>query len=184
MWTEYGGIGERLIQFGIMAMVIMGSQAIGRRAQDRRARREADRIRAGLRLSLRALRELYDGNLTILAARSGPLLSGRHQIHLLRIQLGRLVALEQAEIEAVLAASIAMEAAEAAMAVAGRAAAAGAAFVLPPKPGVGEPLKLPLLRACSALELAEARLAPPAVEPEEAPAVAGTAVMPGLAAAD
>ena len=48
------------------------------------------------------------------------LLSGRSQITLLRIHLGRLISLNDAEIEVVLAATIAMEVAETAMAVAGK----------------------------------------------------------------
>jgi hypothetical protein len=119
-WTDLTSIGERFSQFILMAAMILGNQAIARRAQNHRVREEGRRIRYLLRGSMRALRDLYDDNLRLLASGDGLLLSGRSQITLLRIHFGRLVSLNEAEIEAMLTASIAMEVAETAMAVANR----------------------------------------------------------------
>jgi hypothetical protein len=59
----------------------------------------------------------------------------------------------------VLAATIAMEVAETAMAVAGKPMGA-VAVTLPREGGAAEAVKLPLLRALAALETAQALLAP------------------------
>jgi hypothetical protein len=158
-WTDLTSVFERFSQFIFMAAMILGNQAISRRAQDRRVRGEVQRIRYLLRGVLRALHDLYDDNLRLLANGDRLLLSGRNQIALLRIHFGRLVSLNEAEIEAVLAASIAMEVAETAMVVAGKPMG-GVAITLPPEGGVAEAVKLPLLRALAALETAQALLAP------------------------
>jgi hypothetical protein len=158
-WTDLTSIGERFSQFILMAAMILGNQAIARRAQNHRVREEGRRIRYLLRGSMRALRDLYDDNLRLLASGDGLLLSGRSQITLLRIHFGRLVSLNEAEIEAMLTASIAMEVAETAMAVAGKPMG-GVAVTLPREGGAAESVKLPLLRALAALETAEALLAP------------------------
>ena len=158
-WMDLTSVGERFSQFILMAAMILGNQAIARRAQNHRVREEvtADSIFAAR--VMRALRDLYDDNLRLLTSGDGLLLSGRSQIALLRIHLGRLNSLNEAEIEAVLTASIAMEVAEAAMAVAGKPVG-GVAITLPREGGAAEAVKLPLLRALAALETAEALLAP------------------------
>lgn len=150
---------EHASQFVIFGSLIFGSQALARRAQTRRSRSEAERLRTMLRLGLRGLRDLYGENLRLLANKEGPLLSGRNQIALVRIQFGRLVSLEDAaEIEAVLSASLAVEAAEAAMAVTGKSTG-GVAFTLS-SDGDAELVKQPLMNACAMLDAAGALLAP------------------------
>ena len=158
-WTDLTSVCERFSQFILMAAMILGNQAIARRAQNHRVRGEVRRVRYLLRGGMRALRDLYDDNLRLLANGDGLLLSGRSQITLLRIHLGRLISLDEAEIEAVLTATIAMEVAETAMAVAGKPMG-GVAVTLPREGGAAEAVKLPLLRALAALETAEALLAP------------------------
>lgn len=178
MWTDFVSLCERLSQFLFLAAIIFSSQAMARRAQDRRVRRELRRVRVVLRAGLRALHELYSDNLGTMASGETLLLSGRNQIALLRIHFGRLVSLEdEAQIEAVLAANIAMEAAEAAMAVAGKPMGA-VGFTLPEADGAAEAVKLALLRASAALATAEALLAPS--ERRAAPARAEPAAMVGL----
>ena len=62
-WTDLTSIGERFSQFILMAAMILGNQAIARRAQNHRVREEGRRIRYLLRGSMRALRDLYDDKL-------------------------------------------------------------------------------------------------------------------------
>jgi hypothetical protein len=158
-WTDLTSVGERFSQLIFMAAMILGNQAMARRTQNRRVRGEVRRIRYLLHVGIRALRDLYDANLRLLASGDGLLLSGRSQITLLRIHFSRLVSLSEAEIEAVLAAAIAMEVAETAMAVAGKPMG-GVAVTLPREGGAAESVKLSLLRALAALETAEALLVP------------------------
>lgn len=158
MWTDLAAVCDRFSQLAFMAVIIFGSHAIARRTQDRRVREEARRIRGALGVSLQALGELYRDNLRLLASGSRQLLSGRNQVQVLRIQLGRVVALLEGEIEAVLAANIALEAAETAMAIAGKPLG-GVAFILPDDSGAAEAVKQPLLHVCAMLEAAQALLA-------------------------
>ena len=149
-----------LAQFVFMALLINGSQALARRAQDRRGQREAARIRAILRASFGALLEIYDSNRRSLAAGERTLLSGRQQIQVLRIYLGRLAALEDAaEIDAALSASFAMEAAEAAIAAAGKPVN-GVAFMLPEDGNAADTVDPMLRQACTTLEAAVELLDP------------------------
>lgn len=165
MWTDVAAVCDRFSQLAFMAVIIFGSHAIARRAQDRRVREEARRIRAALGVSLQALWELYQDNLRLLSSGSRQLLSGRNQVQVLRIQLGRLVTLQEGEIEAVLAANIALEAAETAMAVAGKPLG-GVAFTVSADGSADEAVKQPLLHVCAILEAAQALLAAAAsVEP-------------------
>src|SRR5580698_1297319 len=97
-WTDLTSVCERFSQFILMAAMILGNQAIARRAQNHRVRGEVRRVRYLLRGGMRALRDLYDDNLRLLANGDGLLLSGRSQITLLRIHLGRLTSLDEAEI--------------------------------------------------------------------------------------
>jgi hypothetical protein len=145
---------EHIGQLCFMAMVIFGSQGFTRRAQRERTRLEAQRLRGALTVSLQALRKLYEDNLRVLAGGRPPLMSGRHQMGLLRTQLGRLIALDQSEIEAVLAASIAAEGAEAIMAIGGKAVA-GVAFTVPTGDEERGILQSSLMQACAMLEAAE-----------------------------
>ncbi|MGA2190033.1 MAG: hypothetical protein ABSH33_16005 [Steroidobacteraceae bacterium] len=140
-----------------MAMIIFGAQGFSRRAQRERTRLEAQRLRSALGVGLRALRNLHEDNLRVLAGARPPLMSGRHQMGLLRTQLGRLIVLDQPEIEAVLTASIAAEAAEAMMAVSGKPLA-GVAFSAPKGDEDVGILQSSLERACAMLEAAETLL--------------------------
>lgn len=140
-----------------MAALMAGTQALTRRAQSERLRREAHRLRCALIISLQALRGLHEGNLRGLAAGKSPLASGRHQIALLRVHLGRLISLDEAEIEAVVRASIAAEGVETALSIAGKPAG-GAAFTLPIEADGIETVRSALREACSMLEIAECLL--------------------------
>jgi hypothetical protein len=140
-----------------MAALVAGTQALTRRAQSERLRGEAHRLRRALVMSLQALRALHEGNLRGLAAGKSPLASGRHQITLLRIHLGRLMSLDEAEIEAVMAASIAAERVETAMSIAGKPAG-GLAFTLPVEDDGKEAVRSALRETCSMFKLAECLL--------------------------
>jgi hypothetical protein len=100
----------------------------------------------------------------------------------LRILLGRLIALQEREIEAVLAANIALEAAETAMAVAGKPLG-GAAFTLPAD-RAAETVKQPLLYACVTLEAAQTLLAAAAPVKPAREASVGALAVPHFAGAD
>src|SRR5580700_7888536 len=99
----------------MMVAIIGSNKAFAHRAHERRSRGEAQKLRGALIISVRALGKLYRDNLDTLAGSGPALLAGRNQINLLRVQLSRLLCLEQAEIEALWTASIAAEAAESAM---------------------------------------------------------------------
>jgi hypothetical protein len=137
-----------------MALIIFGSQAFGRRIQNDRQRDETRRLRSALTISLTALRKLYECNLGVLAGQGPPLISGRTQINLFRLHFGRLMSLDQPEIESLLTASISVEEAETAMALAGKTVG-GVAFMLPEADEAKGTLKSALMRACSMLESAE-----------------------------
>ena len=164
--TDIGSAVGSVSQFIFVATMVFGGQAFARRIHDLRTRADARRIRAMLRLSFAALRELYADNLRKLENAESPLLSGRNQMVLLRMQLPRLTLLErEGEVEAVLAANIAMEAAETAMTVAGKPLG-GVAFTMP-EDGTGTAAIGPLLeQACDALETALAILTPHVAAPE------------------
>ena len=153
------GATERYGGFICMAAIIFGAQAVGRWAQRGRVRDEARRLRGAVALSLRALRNVYEHNLAVLAGGRPPLISGRNQIALLRVLLGRLLSLHQPEIEAVMAAAIAAEAAETAMGVAGTPLR-GVAFKVPESINAIGPVGSALSQACSALEFAEGLVVP------------------------
>jgi hypothetical protein len=183
MWTDVAAVSDRFSQFAFMAVIIFGSHAIARRAQNRRVLEDARRIRAALGISLRALSELYEDNLRLLASGDGSLLSGRNQVQVLRILLGRVVSLQEGEIEAVLAANIALEAAETAMAVAGKPLGA-VAFTLPADGSAVETVKQPLLYACVTLEAAQTLLAAAAPVKPAREASVGALAVPHFAGAD
>jgi hypothetical protein len=141
--------------FGPVCLVlILGSQALTRRAQRQRWRNEARNLRACLSLNLQALRTLYLHNLSALTANESPLLSGRQQISLLRTQLGRLTSLDKSDVEAVTLACIAMEKAEATLVVAGKGH--GGARLPNPRRDERRTILLSTLReTCALLEEAE-----------------------------
>jgi len=141
-----------------MVTLMVGSQVLARRAQTKRSRREALRLRRALVASFQALRALYESNLSRLADGKSPLASGRHQISLLRIHLGRLITLDEAEVEAVVAASHAAEGIETAMSIAGKPIG-GMAFSLPAEDSGKEAVGSALRKACSIFESAEYLLA-------------------------
>lgn len=105
--------------FGPVCLVlILGSQALTRRAQRKRWRNEARGLRTSLSVNLQALHAHYSTNLSALAERESALPPARQQINLLRTQLGRLASLQQSEVRAVMTACVALEDAEAALAAA------------------------------------------------------------------
>jgi hypothetical protein len=142
-----------------MAVLMVGSQAFARRVQDERLRGEARRLRSALIISLKAIRILYRGNLGVLVGGGSPLISGRNQLNLFRLHFGRLISLDQPEIEAVLAASIAAERVETAMAIAGKTVG-GVAFTVPEGDESRGMLESALMQACSMLETAEGLMTP------------------------
>jgi hypothetical protein len=166
-WTVCG----QIVQLSLMAAIILSSQASSRRAQSRaqtdRVRDEARRLRSALAVSLPALRTVYEDDLCILSGGKPPLISGRSLINLLRTQLGRLTTLDPAEIQAVMAASIAAERAETEMAIAGKKIG-DVAISLSDDRAAREVLSLRLRAACSMLGAAEEILTPPGIVADRA----------------
>lgn len=155
MWS----LSEHFVQLSFMAAIIWGAQALARRAHHGRVSHEARRLRTALGIGLSALRELYEDNLVRLSGGERPLISGRNQITLLRTQLGRLTSLEPAEIEAVMAASIAVERAETEMAIAGEKVG-GVAYSIPEKNEAKEIIESTLREVCARLGTAEDLMSP------------------------
>jgi len=145
-----------------MAAILLGAQAFSRRANARRARAEAQRLRHALAVGLPALRKLYEDDLAAFSRSDLPVASGRNQIGLLRTLFGRLLSLDSPEIEAVMAASIAAERVETAMAIGG-VKVGGAGFTIPKKHEAREALRAALREACQLLIAAEEILTPNAV---------------------
>jgi hypothetical protein len=152
-------ISEHLGPVFFMAVLMVGTQAFARRVQHARLHDEASRLRSALAISLQALRILYQGNLGVLIDRGSPLISGRNQINLFRLHFGRLISLNQSEIEAVIAASIAAERVETAMAIAGKSVG-GVAFAVPDGDDLRGMVESALLQACALLETAEGLMTP------------------------
>jgi hypothetical protein len=171
LWT----LAEHFGQICMMAVLIVGTQAFTRRAHAGRLRGEAQRVRCALIISLQALRKRYEENLGVLGGSRLPVIAGRNQINLLRVQFSRLMCLDQAEIEALWTASVAAEDAETAMAVVGKPVG-GAAFVVPEQDDKKEMLQSALMRACARLETAEGLMAPTAVRPDERGSEDGTVI--------
>ena len=144
----------------IMAALVFTSQAANRRAQAVRQRREAQGLRRALYIGVKALNELYSKNADILEKGGLPLISGRQQLALLRVHLGRINVLEEPEIDLLILAAIAAESAETSMAMAGKAIGA-AAFTAPAQIEERQLLRSALDSACSALSVAESELCPP-----------------------
>jgi cytochrome c biogenesis factor len=113
-------ITEHFFQVFLMAAVLLCSQTLARFTQNKRMRHEAKRLRSALTISLSALSEHYRKNLDLLSDSELTLISGRHQISLMRIQLGRITSLDEPEVEAVMAACTATERAEIGMEIAGK----------------------------------------------------------------
>lgn len=155
LWTVLEHFGPVFL----MGALILASQSLTRRVHSERLRVEARRLRTSLAINLQALRDLYTGDLRVFAGGKHTLMSGRQQINLLRTQLGRLLLLEQPEIEAVMSACIATERAESAMAVAGKSVA-GVSFSIPSGEEDRRTLESALRQACSMLEVAESHLTP------------------------
>jgi len=168
-------VSDHLGQLCCMAVVIIGVQAFRHRVQCERLCGDARRLRGALTISLQALRKLYEDNLVVLAGGRPPLISGRNQIGLLRLLLGRLISLDESEIEAVLAASIAAEEAETAMAIAGKRVR-GVAFTVPEGNFARGRLESALMQACSKIETAERLLTPSGMR-RDARASEGAAVI-------
>jgi hypothetical protein len=154
-WT----MSERLAPICLMALVLVLSRLMAQRGHRQRLRTEAQRLRRALHVGLQGLRHLYEGNLGMLESGERRLISGRNQIGLFRSQMGRLVCLEEVEVDAVMMACIAAELAESAMAVAGRSVA-GATFVLLGPLKQKEALVAALSQACSSIRSAEDVLLP------------------------
>jgi hypothetical protein len=171
LWT----VAEHLGPVCMMLVIMGGNKAFARLGQERRLRGEAQKLRSALIISLRALRKLYRDNLGILASSNPPLIAGRNQINLLRVQFSRLTCLEQSEIEALWAASVAAEAAETAMGVAGKPLGA-CAFSVPEQGDKKAMLQSALRQARSALAAAEELLAPGAITRGERGAADATVI--------
>jgi hypothetical protein len=152
-------ISEHFGPIFFMVAVMVGSQVFARRVQQKRLRDEVWRLRSALTVSIKALRRLYEGNLRVLAGGGPPLISGRNQIILFRIHFGRLISLDQCEIEAVLDASLAAERVETAMAIAGKIVG-GVAFTVPEGDEARGMLESALMQACSMLATAEEVMTP------------------------
>ncbi|HLZ96493.1 MAG TPA: hypothetical protein VKP66_01020 [Steroidobacteraceae bacterium] len=156
MWSA---VWEHFSPVFFMAFVVLGSQAFTRRAQHARSRGEARRLRTALIVGLAALRKLHVDNLSVLAGGAVPLMSGRHQINLVRPHLARLISLEESEIDAVMSAVIAAEKAESAMAIGGKALG-GVAFSVPEEDDARARLRSAFTEACVMLETAEGSMCP------------------------
>jgi hypothetical protein len=103
-----------------MAVIIFGAQAISRHAHHKRLRAETQRLRSVLTLGLSALQRTYEDDMELLPHRPRRLVSGRHQMNLLRSQMGRMTNLETPETEAVMRACIAAERVETFLEIAGK----------------------------------------------------------------
>jgi len=156
MWSV---VWEHFSPVFFMAFVVLGSQAFTRRAQHARSRGEARRLRTALIVGLGALRKLHEDNLRVLAGGAAPLMSGRHQINLVRPHLARLTSLEETEIDAVMSAIIAAEKAESAMAIGGKAVG-GVAFSVPEGDVARARLRSAFTETCLRLETAEGSMCP------------------------
>jgi len=152
-WTVLGHFGAVCL----MGLIVLSSQTLTRRMQRGRMRTEARRLRDCLLISFQALRVLHEENLVVLGGGRPPLMSARHQIHLLRTQLGRLHTLEQSEVEAVMSACVALERLESILALAGKSVT-GVSFTLPKSEEDRRVLHLALRQTCALLETAEGRL--------------------------
>jgi hypothetical protein len=111
-------------------------------------------LRAGLKVGLHSLRDLYGENLRAVAGSKRTLVSGRHQLNLLRTQLGRLPSLKEPEAETVMLACIAAERAES-MLEAVRKALAPADVVVHRRDEKRAMAESAFQTACAALEAAE-----------------------------
>jgi hypothetical protein len=137
----------------LMGAIVLSSQMVTRRAQRERLRNEAHRLRCSLSVILRALRELHLGNLRSLDDNKLQLLPASQQIHLLRTQLSKLLSLEQAEVQAVMTACVALERVESVMSVTGKNAA-GARMNLPRGADDSRMLQATMRQACTLIESA------------------------------
>jgi hypothetical protein len=144
-WEHYGPL---------CLLLILGSQALNRRAQRIRWRNEVRSLRAGLKVGLHSLRDLYGENLYAAAGSKRTLVSGRHQLNLLRTQLGRLPSLKELEAETVMLACIAAERAESVLEAA-RKALASADVVVHRRDEKRAMAQSAFQTACAALEAAE-----------------------------
>ena len=139
-------------------LLILGSQALNRRAQRIRWRNEVRSLRAGLKVGLHSLRDVYAENLQAVARPKRTFVSGRHQLNLLRTQLGRLPSLKELEAETVMLACIAAERAET-MLEAAKKALAPADVVIHRRDEKRAMAESAFQAACGALEAAETLLA-------------------------
>ena len=159
-------LGTSWEHFGPVCLVlILGSQALNRRAQRIRWRNEVRSLRTGLRVSLHSLRTLYSETLQAVVHSQRTFPSGRHQINLLRTQLGRLPSLKESEAEAVMLACIAVERAETMLGAAGKAMGP-ASVVVHRREEKRATAESALRAAISMLESAEALLSSSAALPK------------------
>jgi hypothetical protein len=142
----------------VCLLLILGSQALNRRAQRIRWRNEVRSLRAGLKVGLHSLRDLYGENLHAVARSKRTLVSGRQQLNLLRTQLGRLPSLKELEAETVMLACVAAERAES-MLEAARKSLAPADVVIHRRDEKRAMAESAFQAACAALEAAETLLA-------------------------
>jgi hypothetical protein len=142
----------------VCLLLILGSQALNRRAQRIRWRNEVRSLRAGLKVGLHSLRDLYGENLHAVAHSKRTLVSGRHQLNLMRTQLGRLPSLTELEAETVMVACIAAERAESILEAA-RKTLASTDVVIHRRDEKRANAESAFRGACAALEAAETLLA-------------------------
>ncbi|HVN64655.1 MAG TPA: hypothetical protein VMT58_08445 [Candidatus Binataceae bacterium] len=142
----------------VCLLLILGSQALNRRAQRIRWRNEVRSLRASLKVGLHSLRDLYGENLHAVAHSKRSLMSGRQQLNLLRTQLGRLPSLKEREAETVMLACIAAERAESVLEAA-RKSLAPADVVIQRRDEKRAMAESAYQAACAALESAETLLA-------------------------
>jgi len=163
----------------VCLLLILGSQALNRRAQRLRWRNEVKSLRAGLKVGLQSVRETHEENLRAIAQSRRTVVSGRHQLNLLRTQLGRLPSLEQTEAETVMLACIAAERAES-MLESARKALMSADVVIHRRDEKRAMAESALRAACSALERAAVLLATGSTQPTRAAAAleTGAAIRP------
>ena len=141
----------------VCLLLILGSQALNRRAQRLRWRKEERSLRVGLHVGLRSIGLLYSENLRAIGNSKGGFASGRNQINLLKTQLNRLAILDEREVEAIMSACIAAERAESTLEAARRAMAAESVTVLRREERRATAVAA-MREACSALSYAETLL--------------------------
>ncbi len=128
----------RFVPVACMVSVILFSRWATRRHAARRLALETERLREGLKVELATVRQVLDDNLRLLAGEAGHVVAARSFFVLFRGTLGRMVALREEELAALLAAHAANERLESLLAIRGKLCGGGAFRLGPRQAGSAE----------------------------------------------